>query len=154
MTLTNALRRALAVGALLVGGTSVAGAALEAPDLVPAELARGDAAVQSDWIAKEADNICGLRDPKTLSNPAKVDFDKLMKATPEMKRIDKEGIDPKSAEGIQLRAKAVDRVTKASKAVMGERGNCSVWKKIRHKDGRTIPDITSTVESRLGTDTE
>jgi len=103
----------------------------------------------SDWIVNSADNICGLRDPRQLSNPAKVSYEKLHKATPEIRKMTREGIDPESAEGIQLNQQAVDRVTKACKAVMTERGNCSVWKKIRHKDGRAITDLTTSVLPRL-----
>ena len=107
------------------------------------------AAAASGWIARAEDNICGLKDPRTLSNPAKVKYDVLYEATPEIKKLRKEGIDPNSPEGIQLRQKAKERVTRACESVMKEKGYCSVWKAIRHKDGRKVPDITQTVKGRL-----
>jgi len=98
-----------------------------------------------DWILKSADNICGLRDPNQLTYPALIDFDTCLDATPEMRRMRDQGIDPQSAEGIQLRSKAVTRLTNACESVRGTNGHCSVWKEIRHKDGRSIPDISSQV---------
>jgi len=98
-----------------------------------------------DWILKAADNICGLRDPNQLTYPALIDFDSCLAATPEMKRIRDQGIDPKGAEGIQLRAAALTRLTDACEALRAAKGHCSVWKEIRHKDGRAIPDISSQV---------
>jgi hypothetical protein len=98
-----------------------------------------------DWILKSADNICGLRDPNQLTYPAVIDFDTCLDATPEMRRVRDQGIDPQSAEGIQLRSKAVTRLTNACESVRGTNGHCSVWKEIRHKDGRSIPDISSQV---------
>ena len=58
-------------------------------------------------------------------------------------------IDPTSPEGIQLDQAAVDRVRSASDVVRGERGHCSVWRTIRHKDGRTISDITDLVKAKF-----
>jgi hypothetical protein len=101
--------------------------------------------VDGQWIAKAADNICGLRDPRTLSSPAKVDFKKLLDATPEMKKLSRDGIDKNSPEGIQLTQKAIDRLTQASKTVMSEKGHCSVWKEIKNSDERSVPDITNAV---------
>ena len=43
--------------------------------------------VVAGWIVDRADNICGLDDAKMLSKPAKVDYDALLKATPEFKKI-------------------------------------------------------------------
>ena len=102
-------------------------------------------AVGRDWILKTADNICGLRDPNQLTHPAVIDFDACLDATPEMKRLRDQGIDPKSAEGIQLRSAAVTRLTNACESVRAANGHCSVWKEIRHKDGRAIPDVSSQV---------
>ena len=101
------------------------------------------------WVVRAEDNIVGLSDPKTLSNPAKVDYSALMKATPEMKRMKKDRIDPNSPEGIQLKAAAQTRVQNACQAVMDAEGHCSVWKSISHSDGRAIVDITSKVKRQL-----
>lgn len=114
---------------------------------IEAAVCAADAAVQ--WIVDRADNICGLDDAKMLSRPAKVDYDALLKATSEMKRIHDEKIDPNSSEGIQLRQAAVDRVRNASERVRQTQGHCSVWKQIRHQDGRAITDITDLVKAQL-----
>ena len=103
----------------------------------------------SDWICKSSDNICGLRDKRTLSNPAKVDWDTLLAETPELEEIERKGIDPNSPEGIRLRQKGVERLTKACEAEREANSHCSVWKEISHKDGRTIPDLTELVRARL-----
>jgi hypothetical protein len=114
------------------------------------ELAATTAApVGSGWIVDRADNICGLDDGEMLSNPARVDYDRLLSATPEMKRIRDEGIAPDSSKGIQLRQAAVDRVRRASDAVRAGQGHCSVWKRVRHRDGRSVPDITDAVLKAL-----
>lgn len=105
--------------------------------------------VASGWIVRSGDNICGLSDPKKLSNPGRVRYTELRDATPEMKKMKDKNIDPSSPEGIQLKQAAVDRIRNASDAVRGERGHCSVWKKIRHKDGRSIPDLTDLVKKRF-----
>jgi hypothetical protein len=108
-----------------------------------------DALQQRGWIAAASDNICGLRDLKQLSNPARVDFEALLAATPELVKIAKDNIDPASAEGIQLRQAGIDRVTRASEALRAEVGYCSVWKAIRHSDGRSVPDVTESVKAKL-----
>ncbi len=101
------------------------------------------------WIVDRSDNICGLDDPKMLSKPAKIDYDSVLKATPEMKKIKDDKIDPNSPEGIQLRQAAATRVQKAAEKVRGSSGYCSVWKSIRHQDGRAIPDVTDAVKAQL-----
>ena len=101
------------------------------------------------WVCDRADNICGLDDAKTLSSPAKVDYDALLKATPEYKKIKDEKIDTNSAEGIQLRQKAAERVRDACEKVRVAKSYCSVWKTIKHTDGRSIPDITDAVKDQL-----
>jgi len=101
------------------------------------------------WIVDRSDNVCGLDDPKMLSKPAKIDYDALLKATPEMKKIKDDKIDPNSPEGIQLRQAAASRVQKAAEKVRSTSGYCSIWKAIRHQDGRAIPDVTDTVKAQL-----
>ncbi len=101
------------------------------------------------WIVDRADNICGLDDPKMLSKPAKVDYDALLRATAEMKKIKDDKIDPNSPQGIQLRQAAATRVQTAAEKVRVANGHCSVWKTIRHQDGRAIPDITDAVKAQL-----
>ena len=101
----------------------------------------------SDWIADSDDHICGLSSLRALSYPAKVNYSKLWDATPEIKRMIREGIDPDSAEGIQLQQDATDRILKACKSVSDDQDHCSVWKAISHEDGRKIPDITKKVKA-------
>lgn len=98
-----------------------------------------------DWIVRTPDNVCGLRDANQLTNPGVIDFEACLAATPEMKKIQSQGIDPKSAEGIQLRSAAITRLTNAAEAVRSANGYCSVWKEVRHKDGRAIDDLSSRV---------
>jgi hypothetical protein len=102
-----------------------------------------------DWNVKAADNICGLRDASQLSNPAKVDFKALLDATPELKKIRDEKIDPASSEGIRLNNEAVNRIAKACETVRVANSYCSVWKEVSHKDGRAIPDVTEKVKALL-----
>ena len=101
------------------------------------------------WIVDRADNICGLDDPKMLSQPARVDYELLLRATPEMKKVRDDKIDPNSSEGIQLRQAAVDRVRRACERVRTTAGYCSVWKEIRHGDGRIVADVTEQVRREL-----
>ncbi|TAJ21500.1 MAG: hypothetical protein EPO68_04650 [Planctomycetota bacterium] len=138
------------IAALLVACALVAHADLAAA-LVPGPCARTATAdaLSADWIVNAGDNVCGLRDTRMLSNPAKIDYDALLAATPEMQKIKRDGIDPSSAEGIQLKQQAIDRVTKACENVRVAQGHCSVWKSISHKDGRAITDITDLVKAKL-----
>lgn len=118
-----------------------------ASDLQPApQLAlAGTWAPTRDWILRTSDNICGLRDANQLTHPGQINFETCLQATPEMKRLRDQGIDPKSAEGIQLRSAGMSRVTSACERVRSAQGYCSVWKEIRHKDGRAITDLSSQV---------
>ena len=101
------------------------------------------------WVVDRADNICGLEDAKTLSKPAKVDYDALLKATPQYKKIKDNKIDPNSPEGIQLRQEAANKVRDACDKIRQQDGYCSVWKTIKHTDGRAITDITDLVKAQL-----
>ncbi|HEV8113316.1 MAG TPA: hypothetical protein VGR31_11125 [Planctomycetota bacterium] len=105
--------------------------------------------VGTGWVVDRADNICGLDDPKMLSKPAKLDYDTLLRATPEMKKVKDDKIEPNSPQGIQLRQAAATRVQTAADKVRAADGYCSVWKTIKHTDGRAIPDITEAVKALL-----
>lgn len=105
--------------------------------------------VESEWKASASDNIAGLSDLKKLSNPAVVDYDALLAATPEMKEMERERIDPDSTKGRSLRQQAADRVTKAADAIRKDKRHCSVWKAISNTDGRKIPDLTQAVKDKL-----
>ena len=97
------------------------------------------------WNANAADHITGISVPSQLSNPAKVDFRKLLNATPEMKRIKREGIDRNSAQGQSLVAAGKRRIRDAANTVKTQQGHCSVWKAVSHTDGRQVADITEEV---------
>jgi len=103
----------------------------------------------SGWIVRPSDNICGIADPRKISNPAKVDYDVLFEATPEIRQMRRERIDPSSARGKQLRRAANELITKAAETVRRERGHCGIWKAIRNRDGRQIPDVTDAVRARF-----
>ncbi len=105
--------------------------------------------VTAGWICDRSDNICGLDDARMLSKPAKVDWDALYKSTAEYKKIRDEKIDPNSSEGIQLRQRATDRIRDKADAYRSQNGYCSVWKAVRHSDGRSVPDITEAVKALL-----
>jgi hypothetical protein len=135
------------VASSVLGGTVLArsteGVALPTSPVPATEVVAGHG-----WKAEESDNICGISDLKKVSRPAKVDYEKVLAATPQMKKIEDEGIDPKSPEGKALRKAARTLVTKSSEAVRKAESHCSVWKAISHKDGRTIPDVTEKVIER------
>lgn len=130
---------------ILAGLLLAPGAAASPPDPTPSSTSQEVRTVGRTWIVRAADNICGLSEASQLSSPAKVDYPKLLKATPEMKQIDEDGIDPTSPEGVRLKAAAADRVAKAAEKVRVDEGHCSVWKKIKHKDGRAITDLTDEI---------
>ena len=149
----NTISRSWMLGALLALG--LAGTpALAAPNTNTAGSPPGDVTTTdltgADWDVKSENSVCGVSTARQITNPAKVDYEKLMSATSEMKELEREGIKRDSARGQTLVIKARDKVRRASKAVMDEKGHCSVWKKIRHKKGRTVADITSSVEAKLG----
>lgn len=142
----------LAAVALLAGtasSTSAPNPGADVAEAAPAPLTLEAQAPATGWRAQAEDNIVGLRDPKKLSNPSKVDYPALMALTAEMKRIKREGIDESSAEGIQLRNRAASKVATACETVMNAEGHCSVWKTISHEDGRAITDITAKVKRHL-----
>jgi hypothetical protein len=127
---------------LMLGGFVDADPA--APALVPASLAPG-----SRWIARPADNICGISDPRKVSNPAQLDYEDVFASTPSMRELKREGIDPDSVRGQILRREATELVCKTSELVRQSEGHCSVWKVIRNEDGRIVPDISDKVKAHF-----
>ena len=103
----------------------------------------------ADWIVKAVDNVCGVSNARQITFPAQVKYDALMRATPEMKQMKREGIDKDSPRGIKLVSAAKARILTAAKAVMSDKGHCSVWKKISHKRGASATDITDAVLLKL-----
>ena len=107
------------------------------------------ALAEDKWVADEDDNICGIKDLKKISNPAKVDYDALWEATPQVKKMKEKKIDPESTEGKALRSEAKTLVTKTCELVRSSKGYCGVWKTIKNEDGRTVPDITDDVKTKI-----
>ena len=101
------------------------------------------------WVADEDDNICGIKDLKKVSNPAKVDYDDLWDDTPQIKKMKEKKIDPESTEGKALRSQAKTLITKSAELVRAAKGHCGVWKAIRNEDGRTVPDVTKEVKAKF-----
>jgi hypothetical protein len=101
------------------------------------------------WVAEDEDNICGIKDLKKVSNPAKVDYDDLWDATPQIRQMKEKKIDPESTEGKALRSQAKTLITKTCELVRSAKGNCGVWKAIKNEDGRKVPDVTDDVKEKL-----
>src|SRR5262245_7333687 len=101
------------------------------------------------WVAEDEDNICGIKDLKKVSNPAKVDYDDLWDATPQIKQMKEKKIDPESTEGKALRSQAKTLITKTCELVRSAKGYCGVWKAIKNEDGRKVPDVTDDVKEKL-----
>jgi hypothetical protein len=101
------------------------------------------------WIADEADNICGIKDLKKVSNPAQVDYDDLWDSTPQIKKMKEKKIDPDSPEGKALRNQAKTLITKTCELVRAAKKHCGIWKSIKNEDGRTVPDVTADVKSKF-----
>jgi hypothetical protein len=106
-------------------------------------------AAEAKWVAEEDDNICGIKDLKKVSNPAKVDYDGLWDATPQIKKMKEKKIDPESTEGKALRSQAKTLITKTCELVRAAKGHCGVWKTIKNEDGRKVTDVTEDVKGKL-----
>jgi hypothetical protein len=128
---------------LILLGFALGGSARSQP------LAAPPAALESKWLANEEDNICGIKDLKKVSNPAKVAYDELWEATPQIKKMKEKKIDPESTEGKALRSQAKTLITKTCESVRSSKSYCSVWKAIKNEDKRTVPDLTKDVKDKL-----
>ena len=143
LTLPAALAAAPATPSVTTDAPAVATVSTE--DALPA----ADDGRGTPYVVNKSDNICGLDQPRQLTKPAKVDYQALLDATPEAKKIKDEKIDPESSEGITLLTKARARVLKACESVRAAQGHCSVWKVIRRRDGKALSDITDAVKRKL-----
>lgn len=101
------------------------------------------------YIVDKDDAICGLSEPRQLTNPAKVDFDALLAATKEIKELKRNKISPSSAKGIELTTKARTRVRDACESIRTANGYCSIWKAISRRDRTAITDVTAAVKAQL-----
>ena len=88
--------------------------------------------IAGGWTADLKDSVCGVSYPASVTNPATIQWSVVMKETPEMKLIVKEGIQKDSPRGRVLLSQAKDRVRRWSRVVMQEHKYDSVWKKIEH----------------------
>lgn len=95
------------------------------------------------------DAICGLSEPRQLTNPAKVDYQALLDETGEIKELKRNKIDPSSAKGIELTTKARTRVRDACEVVRTNKSHCSIWKKIARRDRVAISDVTDAVKVEI-----
>ena len=138
-TISIAVMLSLALGGLVQANPAPPASS---PELAPLPAVHG-------WIARESDNICGIASLKRVTNPAVVNYGVLLDATPQVREMKRKRIDPDSAEGRALRKGARTLITKACQLVRKARSHCSVWKVIRHKDGRSIPDVTTAVLERF-----
>ena len=138
--MSNRVCLSLLLFSLAVGGFAQAqpSSAVPSPEVLEAK-----------WIANEEDNICGIKDLKKVSNPAKVDYENLWDSTPQVKKMKEKKIDPESTEGKALRSQAKTLITKTSELVRSAKGHCGVWKVIKNSDGRIVPDVTADVKSRF-----
>ena len=98
-----------------------------------------------DWIAEHADNLCGISKLKRVSNPALVNYDSLLEATPQMTEMREKRIKPDSIEGKTLREAARKLIVTKAQAVQKLGGYDGLWKAIANKDGRRIDDVTADV---------
>ena len=148
-TKNTKLSLALVLAAWTVGSTATQ--ALPAPAVDATIEVAGTAAfvVGTDWVVKTEDSIVGVSQARQITNPAKVDYEKLMKETPEMKTLRKKKIDETSARGQTLVTAAQSRIRRVARTVMTEKSHCSVWKKISHKKGTAVTDLTETIKKKL-----
>lgn len=146
MNITKTITRLFFATALVAAGGTAAATPTSGSAEGPVTSAPN---ASSDWVVKSADSVCGVSESHQITNPAKVDYDKLMDATSEMKELKRKGIKKGSARGQTLVTAARDRVRRAANAVMSEKGHCSVWKKISHKKKTAVTDITDAVKKKL-----
>lgn len=101
------------------------------------------------FVVDKSDSICGIDEPRALTNPAKVDYEALLNSTSEVRRMKKRKIDRNSAEGIRLLSVARRKVLFACEEVRSSEGHDSVWKKIKRRDQRAVADITRKVKAEI-----
>ena len=135
----------LALGCFLAPG----GLSLPLDELAPAPAPVLDDGRGTPYVVNKSDNICGLDQPRQLTNPAVVDYASLVAATSEYQKIQKNKSDPNSSEGITLMTKARARVLTACESVRSTNGHCSVWKQIRRRDKKAVTDITDAAKRLL-----
>lgn len=141
---------AVAAGLLVIASGTASARAPRAADRHPVgPCALDDDGRGTDWVLDSNDSLCGLSEARQLSSPAKVDYPALLSCTDEYETIRKEKLDPGTARWIELHNAAHSKVVAACSQAMTDGGHCSVWKKIRHRRGNPITDLTATVRASL-----
>jgi len=144
------LRPSILLACLLFAGNSSALSNVEPEVVTPAPFgsltAETPIAVEAhDWVAEQADNLCGISNLKRVTNPALVNYDSLLDATPQMTEMREKRIKPDSIEGKTLREAARKLIVTKAQAVQKLGGYDGLWKAITNKDGRSIDDVTADV---------
>jgi hypothetical protein len=104
--------------------------------------------IAGGWTADLKDSVCGVSYPASVTNPATIQWAVVMKETPEMKLIVKEGIAKDSPRGRVLLQQAKSRVQRWTRLVMTEHKYDSVWKKIAHPK-KKAPDVSRYVIAKM-----
>jgi hypothetical protein len=138
----------IATAALAFGGT-VHAQSPSTSQLLAIDAVRSIDIEGHGWIAEKEDNICGIKDLKKVTKPALVDYEELLEATPQMKELKRDDIDPESTKGKALRKAARTLISKTAEVVRKHNGHCGVWKTIAHKDERDIADVTEDIVERF-----
>lgn len=144
------LRPSILLACLLLAGSSSALSSAEGGIVAPAPVRSQTAGTSTvlqahDWVAEEADNLCGISNLKRVTNPALVNYDSLLDATPQMTEMREKRIKPDSIEGKTLREAARKLIVTKAQAVQKLGGYDGLWKAITNKDGRRIDDVTKDV---------
>ncbi|MDE0913709.1 MAG: hypothetical protein OSB57_00855 [Planctomycetota bacterium] len=127
-------------------------ASAPAPDAAASLSVRLDDGGGTPYVFYRRDNICGkgIKNPASITKPATVNYEALLEATDEVRKIKKNRIDRQSAEGLQLMTQAKQKVLSACETVRRANSHCGVWKKITRRDGVGVADITAKVKAEMG----
>lgn len=86
------------------------------------------------------------------SAPATIDYAKVKEATREWKKLRNDGIDPDSAQGMQLLQQMSDRIREAASQAANDESRDLVVRKddIVDPQGKSVADLTDKVIGKLG----
>jgi len=86
------------------------------------------------------------------SAPATIDYAKVKEATKEWKKLRSDGIDPDSAQGLQLLQQMSDRIREAANQAANDESRDLVVRKddIVDPQGKSVADLTDKVIGKLG----
>jgi len=136
----------LSLSSLVLASLVFTGNASATPADAPAsQLSDAGSVLVHDWIAHKDANICGISKLKRVTNPALVDYETVMAATPQMIEIRERDIDPDSVQGRSLREAARSLLCSKAQLVQKEGGYDGIWKSIKNRDGRAIDDVSDEV---------